>query len=291
MTSLLLATLAAVGTFLLVVPARRDHEGRTVAGAAATTAHRRATAALRQAGLESISPRQFVLTVATTALTAGALTALVLGPGVASVLVGLLAGTAPVAHWKRRRSAARRTARDAWPGLIEELRILVGPMGRPVPQALLEVGLRGPAPLRPAFLAAQREWVLSTDFERMVAVLKDRLADPTADATCETLLVVQEVGGELDRRLADLADDRRADLRDRREGDAKQAGARVARWFVVLVPAGMALAGLSVGDGRAAYRTSTGQVLAGAGIALVVTCWWWAGRIMHLPEDERVFDR
>ena len=161
---------------------------------------------------------------------------------------------------------------DAWPGLIEELRILVGPMGRPVPQALLEVGLRGPAPLRPAFLAAQREWVLSTDFERMVAVLKDRLADPTADATCETLLVVQEVGGELDRRLADLADDRRADLRDRREGDAKQAGARVARWFVVLVPAGMALAGLSVGDGRAAYRTATGQVLAGAGIALVVTC-------------------
>ena len=31
-TSLLLATLAAVGTFLLVVPARRDDEGRTAAG-------------------------------------------------------------------------------------------------------------------------------------------------------------------------------------------------------------------------------------------------------------------
>jgi tight adherence protein B len=164
-------------------------------------------------------------------------------------------------------------------------------MGRPVPQGLLEVGLRGPAELRPAFEAAQREWALSTDFERTVAVLKERLADPTADATCETLLVAHEVGGDLDARLEALAADRRRDLRDRKEADAKQAGARLARWFVVLVPAGMAVAGLNVGDGREAYHTPTGQLLVAMGIGLVVACWWWAGRIMHLPEDDRVFDQ
>jgi tight adherence protein B len=168
--------------------------------------------------------------------------------------------------------------------------VLVGPVGRPIPQAFLEVGLRGPDELRPAFRSAQREWALTTDFERTVTVLKERLADPTADATCETLLVAHEVGGDIDARLEALAEDRRRDLRDRKEADAKQAGARLARWFVVLVPAGMALAGLNVGDGSAAFRTTGGQVLVMMGIGLVVVCWWWAGRIMQVPEDERVFD-
>ena len=27
------------------------------------------------------------------------------------------------------------------------------------------------------------------------------------------------------------------------------------------------------------------------GLGMVAACWWWAGRVMHLPEAERVFDR
>ena len=95
----------------------------------------------------------------------------------------------------------------------------------------------GPLELRPAFAAAHREWLLSTDFARTLAVLKDQLADPTADATCETLLIAHELGGtDLDRRLDDLADDRRADTQDRKDALAKQAGVRFARRFVLIVP-------------------------------------------------------
>ena len=114
--------------------------------------------------------------------------------------------------------------------------MLVGPMGRPLRQAGMDVAARGPIELRGAFGAAQREWALTTDFERTVTVLKDRLDDPTADATCETLLVVHEVGGEVDSRLAALAEDRRRDLEDRKDARAKMAGARTARLFVVLSP-------------------------------------------------------
>ena len=150
----------------------------------------RADLALRQAGLDDVSPRQFAVTVAVVAATAGTSAVLVIGAGPGALVVGAFAACLPVAAWRRRRQAALRAARDHWPRMIEELRVLTGPIGRPVPQALIEVGARGPLELRPAFAAAQREWALSTDFERAVAVLKDRLADPTADATCETLLVV-----------------------------------------------------------------------------------------------------
>jgi tight adherence protein B len=294
MTSILLAAVAALGTALLVGAPRGRAEGRTSRRSRrglASRCRRRAELALHQAGLESVSPRQFLVTVAAVGLAAAVAATFVVGPGPGAVLVGVLAGCWPVATWRRRRQSARRAAREQWPRLIEELRVLTGPIGRPVPQALLEVGLRGPEELRPAFTAAQREWALSTDFERTVAVLKERLADPTADATCETLLVVHEVGGDLDSRLAALAEDRRRDLQDRQEAEAKLAGARLARMFVLLVPAGMAVAGLNVGDGREAFRSPLGQALVVVGIALTGACWWWAGRLMRLPVEERVFDR
>jgi tight adherence protein B len=45
---------------------------------------------------------------------------------------------------------------------------------------------------------------------------------------------------------------------------------------------------MSVGDGREAYREPSGQVAVAVGLALVLACWIWAGRILRLPEEQRV---
>jgi tight adherence protein B len=228
--------------------------------------------------------------MAALALVGAAVAFAVFGGVLPAVATGAFAATFPPASYKRRRAARLARAQEAWPRLIEEIRILTGSLGRSIPQALFEVGRRGPAELRPAFAAAQREWLLSTDFDRTLAVLKDRLADPTADAACETLLIAHELGGtDLDRRLAALAEDRIQDTQGRKDARAKQAGVRFARRFVLIVPVGMALAGMSVGEGRSAYATPLGQVLVVSGIAMTVACWAWAGRIMRLPEEQRVF--
>ena len=86
--------------------------------------------------------------------------------------------SAPVATYRRRRARRRDQARDAWPRLIDEIRILTGRAGRSVPQALFEVGRAAPVELRPAFAAAHREWMLSTDFARTLDVLKRRWPTP-----------------------------------------------------------------------------------------------------------------
>jgi tight adherence protein B len=216
----------------------------------------------------------------------------VFGAAVPALAVAAAVASTPAVGLRSRRRARRAAAQEAWPRMIEEVRIQTGSLGRSVPQALLEVGRRGPPELRPDFEAAAREWLVSTDFARTVAVLKDRLADPTADATCETLLVAHEVGGsDLDARLRRLAEDRVHDVQARRDARAEQAGARFARAFVLVVPLGMAAAGASLGEGREAYRTGAGQVAVLVALALVGACWAWAGAIMRLPEPERVFDR
>jgi tight adherence protein B len=223
----------------------------------------------------------------------------VLGAGVGYTIFGgvlpsvagaALAATAPIAAARARRERRRAEARDVWPRLIEEIRIKTTTVGRSIPQALFEVGATAPTEMRPAFDAARREWLLSTDFDRAVRVLKARLADATADAVGETLLVAHALGGsQVDRCLAALAEDRVADLQGRKDADARQAGARFARRFVLVVPLGMAVLGLGVGEGRAAYGTPTGQLLVAVSIGLLAVCWWWSGRLLRLPADERVF--
>jgi tight adherence protein B len=247
---------------------------------------------MTQAGLGRVALGEFVAVLAVVFVLGSALALVLFGGPVPALVTGAFAASFPLAAYRRRRTTARAVAQDAWPRMIEELRILTGSVGRSIPQALFEVGASGPTELRPAFEAAHREWLLTTDFERTLRALRDLLADPTCDATCETLLIAHELGGtDLDRRLEDLAEDRRQDARFRKDARARQSGVRFARRFVLLVPLGMAAAGLSVGNGRAAYQTPLGQLAVLVALGMTAACWVWAGRMMRLPEDERVFVR
>jgi len=245
---------------------------------------------LAQAGLDEVSVAEFGAVVGALFLVGGIVGFVFFGGLIAPVLLACFSGTIPLASYRHRRRDRQAKAQEAWPRMIEEIRILTSSVGRSIPQALFEVGRSGPDELRPSFEAAHREWLLSTDFARTLDVLKARMADPTADATCETLLIAHELGGsDLDHRLEALADDRRRDTHDRKDATAKQAGARFARRFVLIVPLGMAFAGMSVGNGREAYQRPMGQLVVVFALALVVLCWVWAGWVMRLPQEERVF--
>lgn len=245
---------------------------------------------LTQAGLADVEVGEFAAAVGVL-FVVGALGAFVLFGGLLPALVaGCFAASVPLSSYRARRRARLAAAGEAWPRMLEELRLATGSLGRSIPQALFEVGRRAPEEWRPAFAAAEREWLLTTDFGRTMALLKGRLADPTADSVCETLVIAHEVGGtELQLRLADLIEDRILDIHGRRDAASRQSGVRFARRFVLLVPLGMTLAGLSIGTGRRAYETAGGQLAVVIGLIAVVLCWIWSGRLMRVPEQRRVF--
>lgn len=296
MIAMLIALVGGYGVFLVVTaalfgwdgagPGPRGATGRRLLG---RTGHGR-WRWIDDCGMDSVGRRELVVGGAVAFVLATGLVVAVFGSVLAALGVGTGAACYPVAAARSRGQARRRAAAEAWPQLLEEISLLAGSLGHSVPQALFEVGRAGPVELQPAFAAAHRHWLMSTDLQASLRVLTAELADPTADAACETLLVAHEVGGsDLPRRLAALVDDRVADLEGRRDAAARQAGARFARRFVLLVPLGMALAGLSIGDGRAAYSSAGGQLATLAGVALVAVCWAWSGRVMRLPGEERVF--
>ena len=238
-----------------------------------------------QAGLGEVGVGEFMAAVGVLFLVGAVGAYLLFGGEVPALVAGCFAATYPVSSYRARRRARMSAAAEAWPRLLEELRLRAGSLGRSIPQALFEAGRRAPLEWRSAFSAAEREWLLTTDFVRTTTLLKDRLADPTVDAVCETLVVAHEIGGsDLDSKLADLIEERVLDLQGRKDAASRQAGVRFARRFVLLVPLGMAVAGLTIGTGRAAYESTGGQIAVAAGLLAVVACWAWSGRLMRLPE-------
>ncbi len=288
--SVVLALLAAYGVLLVWTSLTLGWKGlRPGPSASGRRARGGARRWLDQAGLVGVRPTELAAVTALLALVGGAVGFALFGGVVPALAAAFLFAAIPVGSYRARRQRRVAAARAAWPRMIEEMRVHIGALGRSIPQALFETGRAGPEELRPAFAAAEREWLVSTDFARTVTVLKDGLADSTADAACETLLVAHQVGGsDIDRRLAALVEDRIADIQGRRNALAQQAGVRFARRFVAVVPLGMALAGLSIGTGRAAFETSVGQALVLVGLAAMAGCWVWAGRLMRLPDTERV---
>ncbi len=127
---------------------------------------------------------------------AGAAAGFVLfGTPMPALLGGVFA--AAIAAMSSRAEAEHRLERvaDAWPGVLEEMRVLAGAGGRPLPHALFHAGRRTPPAISVGFAAAEREWQSSTDFARALAVLKTELAEASTDVICETLLVAHQVGG------------------------------------------------------------------------------------------------
>ncbi len=283
MTGVAIAVCGALGVWLLT----GTHAGVPLAP------RRWSAAPGSAAGARGAGPRRLLLGAlgaAAAALAGWTATWVLFGGFVAPLLAAACSAALPgraSADRSRRRAA---NARQSWPRLLAEIRIGVAHRNQSIPAALFAAGAHAPADMRAAFEEAARTWALSTDFEAALRVLKHSLADPTADAICETLLAAHHIGGvRLDARLRALAEAAHSEAAARSDAHAKQAGARFARTFVALVPGFMAVIGLSIGRGREAYQAPDGQWLVVLSILAVVGCWWWAGRIMAIPLRTRVF--
>jgi tight adherence protein B len=243
---------------------------------------------LRQAGFPLVTPRALLLTCAAAGATAFLLAVGVSrSPTVGACFAGL-AAWGPVAYVRARARRRRAVLRDLWPDVVDNLTSAVR-AGLSLPEALTQLGERGPEALRAPFVAFGRDYRATGRFGESLDALKARLADPVADRICEALRVTREVGGsDLGRLLRSLSAFLREDARTRGELLARQTwtvnGARLAVAAPWLVLAMLSTQPQAV----AAYDTATGALVlaVGGGVCLAAyRLMLWIGR---LPDDERV---
>jgi len=240
------------------------------------------------AGLGGVSSAGFVVLCAVLGLAAGLLVQLVSGTPPVAACFAVLATGLPVAIVAGRARRRARELADLWPEAVDNLASAVR-AGLSLPEALGNLGTRGPEPLRPAFRAFATDYQLSGRFHESLDRLKDRLADPVGDRVVEGLRVAREVGGgELGRLLRNLSGYLRDEARTRSEMEARQAwavnGARLAvaaPWVVLLF---MSFQTAAVRR----YDSLGGVIVLVVGAASCLVAYRLMMRIGRLPTERRI---
>ena len=243
---------------------------------------------LTQAGIEGVSPGQLV--GASTGL-ALVVTALVLGTSrvpVIALLFGAFAATVPFLLVRRRRGQRSRELREVWPEAVDNLASGVR-AGLSLPEALSQLGVRGPEQLRSAFRRFGEDYRATGRFGESLDALKDNLADPVGDRVVEALRMAREVGGtDLGRLLRTLSSFLREDARTRSELETRQGWTVNAARLALCAPWVLLLLLSTRPSAVEAYDTATGALvlLVGGGISLVA--YRVMLRIAKLPSERRV---
>lgn len=243
---------------------------------------------LVQAGATGVTVAGLIGVAAAVAIVTGVLVGAVTGSVMIAVLIGVIASRGPFALVAMRAARRRAALREAWPEAVDNLASGVR-AGLSLPDALGQVGERGPEGLRADFRRFAADYRASGRFEEALDRLKARLADPIADRIVESLRVTREVGGsDLGVVLRALSTFLREDLRTRGELESRQSwtvnAARLAvaaPWVVLMLLAGRP-------EAAAAYDTPAGVTVLVLGAVSTVAAYRLMVRIGKLPAEERV---
>ncbi len=243
---------------------------------------------LRRAGVDGVTATSVWLLCAGSAVVSGAAMLAVSRTVPVAAAFTLLAGYLPIAALRGRALRRQREFAELWPEAVDNLASAVR-AGLSLPEALIQLGERGPEPLREPFVAFARDYQLSGRFSDCLDLLKARLGDPVGDRVVEGLRIARDVGGgDLGRMLRALSGFLRDDARTRAELEARQSwtvnGARLAvagPWLV--------LAMLSFQpDVISRYASAGGALVLAVGAAVCMAAYrlmTWLGR---LPIEKRV---
>ncbi len=243
---------------------------------------------IAEAGLEGVSPRGVVLTAVGLGLLVGASFHVLTATWPVSAAFGVIAAGLPFVLVRQRALKRRAELRELWPDVVDNLASAVR-AGMSLPDALGQLGVRGPEPVRRPFMRFSEDYRSSGRFTESLDALKERLADPTGDRIVESLRIAREVGGsDLGRLLRTLSGFLRDELRVRAELETRQGWVTNAARLAVAGP-WILLALLSLRTTSIqAYQELPGIAVLIVGAAVSALAYRVMVRLGRLPEDQRV---
>lgn len=243
---------------------------------------------LVQAGVESVSPAGLAVSALVTGVVVLAASFVLSGSMMIATAFGILSAYAPIALVRFRAGRRRAELREVWPDVVDHLASAVR-AGLSLPEALAQLGTRGPEALRRPFARFGEDYRVTGRFDDCLDRLKAVLADPVGDRIVESVRVARQVGGsELGRLLRTLSNFLRADARTRGEIEARQS------WTVNAARLAIASPWLVLGflalrpDAVEPYDSQAGFVVLAFGATVCIVCYRVMLRIGRLPAEERV---
>ncbi len=243
---------------------------------------------LVQAGAGSVTPAALI----GVSVGIGIVTFIVVAGLTASAPIGacfaILAARGPFALVTVRARSRNQATRELWPEVVDSLASGIR-AGLALPEAVGQIGERGPERLREPFALFAEDYRASGQFHGCLDALKVRLADPVADRLVETLRITRDVGGtDVGRVLRTLAEFLREDARTRGELEARQSWTVNAARLAVAAPWAVLAMLATQGSNAAAYNSTAGVAVLALGGASTVVAYRLMMRVGRLPLEARV---
>ncbi|GAA1117971.1 type II secretion system F family protein [Citricoccus alkalitolerans] len=243
---------------------------------------------LARAGVEQVGPAGVVAAMIGCGMVALLLVFVLTRALPIAVCFGLFGALVPwvALNWQAKK---RRTLlRDVWPDAVDHLRSAIR-AGLTLPEALIQLGDKGPEELQPAFREFARDYRSGLRFMDALDNLKFRMADPVADRLIAALRLTREVGGaDIGNLLSTLAEFLREDARTRSELESRQSWTVNAARLAVAAPWIVLLLLGTQPDAVRVYQTFTGLLVLAGGLVVSVICYQLMLKIGALPEEQRV---
>ncbi|REF37576.1 type II secretion system F family protein [Thermasporomyces composti] len=243
---------------------------------------------LAQAGIEAVTPGQLLSVCVGVGTFVFLVMFVVSGAAPVALAFGVIAGYGPLSLVRYRARSRRQELRELWPDVVDNLASSVR-AGLSLPEALSQIAVRGPQPLRRPFQRFAEDYRATGRFNECLDQLKRNLADPVGDRIVESLRIAREVGGsDLGRLLRTLSSFLREDVRTRAELQARQS------WTVNAARLAVAAPWLVLGfmsfqrEIIARYNSALGFAVLVTGAVVCVIAYRLMLRIGRLPEEERV---
>ena len=243
---------------------------------------------LARAGVEAVTPARLLASCLGVGVVMFLVVLLVSRSWTIGAAFALIASYGPLSLVRYRGRQRRVELRELWPEVVDNVASAIR-AGMWVPEALTQVGLRGPVQLRRPFQRFGEDYRATGRFGYSLDRLKTALADPTGDRIVESLRMAREVGGtDLGRLLRTLSAFLRDDARTRAELESRQSWTVNAARLAVAAP-WIVLGLLSLRpEAVEAYNSGAGVVVLVAGGAVCLLAYRLMLRLGRLPEEERV---
>lgn len=211
------------------------------------------------------------------------------GLPVVSLAPALVIATLPRAYLAKRRNKRIARVQEAWPDGIRDILASVR-SGSSLANAVESLTTYGPEPLREAFQGFD-VYSRSIGVVSALEMVRDDLADPTADRVIEVLVLAHQRGGAVvPDILEDLASAVTRDVwaaeQMRTEALEQKINARVVfvlPWLVLIAMTARA------GPFRQFYSSPGGVLVVAIGVLLSVLGIWVVARLGSEPAEPRVF--
>lgn len=281
--SIIVGLLAGMGLFLIwnacwAVPERTSHRGR----------RNKLEALLAQAGIPQVTPTSLVFSAVGLALVTALIVFALTGASAIALCFALFTGYLPFALLKMRARRRSAVMRELWPDVVDNLRSAIR-AGLSLPEALVQLGHKGPVQLREEFRTFGADYRATGHFEGSLQKLKSSLSDPVSDRIIEALRLTRDVGGsDLGKLLGTLSEFLRDHARTRSELEARQSWTVNAARLAVAAPWIVLILMSTRPEAVTVYNTPLGWMVLGGGLAMSVICYRIMLRVGDLPEEQRV---